>query len=66
MTHKCIYCKKEKDASEFNREHVVPRMMGTYENGFVLNDNQVCKECNTFAYTDVRIFSNLLWLFYSC
>lgn len=36
MTHKCIYCKKEKDASEFNREHVVPRMMGTYENGFVL------------------------------
>lgn len=47
MTHKCIYCKKEKDASEFNREHVVPRMMGTYENGFVLNDNQVCKECNT-------------------
>lgn len=46
--HICIYCKKEKDESEFNREHVVPRMMGTYENGFVLNRYEVCEECNSF------------------
>ena len=47
--HICIYCKKEKDESQFNREHVVPRMMGTYENGFVLSNNEVCEEdrCKT-------------------
>lgn len=46
--HICIYCKKEKDESNFNREHVVPRMMGTYENGLVLSNNEVCEECNSF------------------
>ena len=45
---KCIYCLAEKELSEFNREHVVPRMMGTYNNGFVLNDYQVCEECNSY------------------
>lgn len=48
MKHICIYCKQEKEESEFNREHVVPRMMGTYENGFVLSNNQVCEECNSY------------------
>lgn len=48
MKYKCIYCKQEKDESEFNREHVVPRMMGTYENGFVLNSYEVCEECNSY------------------
>ncbi len=46
--HKCIYCLMEKNGDEFNREHVVPRMMGTYEDGFVLSQNQVCQECNSF------------------
>jgi len=46
--HVCIYCRKEKDESEFNREHVVPRMLGTYENGLVLSNCEVCEECNTF------------------
>lgn len=46
--HKCIYCLEDKDESEFNREHVIPRMMGTYQNGFVLNEFQVCKECNSY------------------
>ena len=46
--HKCIYCLEEKRKDEFNREHVVPRMMGTYQDGFVLNDNQVCEECNKY------------------
>ena len=39
---------EEKEESEFNREHVVPRMMGTYQDNFVLNDYQVCQECNSF------------------
>ena len=44
----CIYCLTEKDESAFNREHVVPRMMGTYNNGFVLGNHQVCEECNSY------------------
>lgn len=47
-TSKCIYCLETKPVSNFNREHVISRFMGTYENAFVLNQNQVCKECNTY------------------
>ena len=50
---KCIYCLQEKVRSEFNKEHVVPEMMGKYNGGFVLSHGQVCKECNS-------IFSNQL------
>ena len=39
--HKCIYCLQEKDETAFNREHVVPRMMGTYQNGYVLSNYEV-------------------------
>ncbi len=53
-THKCIYCLNEKDESEFNREHVVPQMMGTYQNGYVLNKYQVCKECNSYFSTELE------------
>jgi len=46
--HKCIYCLREKEESEFNREHVIPQMMGTYNDNQVLNKNQVCRCCNTY------------------
>ncbi len=48
MKYTCIYCKQEKDESEFNREHVVPRMMGRYTQGLVLSQHQVCQECNSY------------------
>jgi len=48
MEYTCIYCKNKKDESEFNREHVVPQMMGRYTNGLVLSDNQVCEACNSY------------------
>lgn len=48
MKHICIYCKNEKEEAEFNREHVVPQMYGRYQNGFVLNNFQVCKDCNSY------------------
>ncbi len=55
MRYKCIYCLQEKDESEFNREHVVPRMMGTYnQNGMVLSEHQVCKDCNSYFSTDLE------------
>lgn len=46
--YECIYCRQLKEKTQFNREHVVPRMMGTYMNGFVLNSCQVCEECNSY------------------
>jgi hypothetical protein len=46
---KCIYCLEQKPISEFNCEHVIPRMMGTYEpTSLVLNHNEVCSECNSY------------------
>ena len=46
--HKCIYCLQEKNDTDFNREHVVPRMMGTYQDGYVLSNYEVCEECNSY------------------
>ena len=54
MKYTCIYCKKEKEDEEFNREHVVPRMMGRYTDGFVLSDHQVCQECNSFFSREIE------------
>lgn len=48
MRYTCIYCKEEKDEKEFNREHVVPRMMGRYTDGLVLSGHQVCQSCNVY------------------
>ena len=44
---KCIYCLQEKKR-EFNKEHVVARSFGTYQNAAVLSHFEVCRECNTF------------------
>lgn len=45
---KCIYCLEDKPEDEFNREHVIPQMMGTFEENQVLNNLQVCIECNSY------------------
>lgn len=47
-TFKCIYCLQEKSETDFNREHVISRMFGTYENAPVLNHCEVCMECNSY------------------
>lgn len=52
--HKCMYCLQTKDDAEFNREHVVPEMMGKYQNGYVLSSFQVCKDCNTYFSNQVE------------
>ena len=54
MKHICIYCKQEKDEEQFNKEHVVPRMMGRYAQGLVLSNFQVCKQCNTFFSKEIE------------
>ena len=40
----CIYCKRARDASAFNTEHVIPQAFGLFENNLTLHC--VCKECN--------------------
>lgn len=52
--HICIYCKKEKEDDAFNREHVIPRMMGRYVNAPVLSNYQVCQECNSFFSKEIE------------
>ena len=55
---RCIYCLRDKPQEDFNREHVVPRMFGTYgTNAPVLGNYQVCKECNSFFSTN---FENVI------
>lgn len=54
MDYTCIYCKQKKNETEFNREHVVPRMMGTYIDGWVLSDHQVCQQCNSFFSKEIE------------
>ena len=54
MKHICIYCKQEKEETEFNREHVVPHMYGGYQDGLVLSDHQVCQECNSYFSTNLE------------
>jgi hypothetical protein len=46
--NKCIYCLSEKSDEKFNIEHVVPRSLGRYDNGYTLYENQVCEECNSY------------------
>ena len=41
----CVWCKKEKRGRDFNKEHVLPRSFGTFENNITL-DKKVCRECN--------------------
>lgn len=52
--HTCIYCKKEKEDDAFNREHVIPRMMGRYINAPVLSNYQVCQECNSYFSKEIE------------
>lgn len=53
---KCLYCHEVKNASAFNREHVVPEAFGTFEHNMVLQQ-VVCEACNTYfgSHLDVRL-----------
>lgn len=45
-TRKCMYCLVEKKSNEFNKEHVLPQLMGMYENGLTIKS--VCNDCNSY------------------
>ncbi len=50
----CIYCKKGKGKKEFDREHVLPELLGKFKNNFVLH-NKVCKECNSYFGNNLEV-----------
>lgn len=43
----CIWCRADKDESEFNVEHVMPQSFGTFEANLTLV-NEVCKDSNDY------------------
>jgi hypothetical protein len=43
----CLYCLESKDASAFNREHVVPETFGKFNSNFVLQET-LCESCNSY------------------
>jgi hypothetical protein len=43
----CLYCEEAKATDQFNREHVLPKAFGRYEDNFVLH-RLVCIDCNSF------------------
>jgi len=44
---KCIYCLHDKPSSDFNREHVIPKLLGTFKQNLTLH-NAVCRDCNQY------------------
>jgi len=51
----CIYCKKAKYPEEFNKEHVIPKSFGHFENNLTLIQ-MVCKECNAYFSGEFELF----------
>ncbi|APC14434.1 HNH endonuclease [Pseudomonas frederiksbergensis] len=46
MAH-CIYCRTDKDDSEFTLEHVIPQFLGGAHSPDFLKTRDVCKNCNS-------------------
>ena len=49
---RCIYCRAEKDAGAFTREHVLHEGFGRFKNGLTLID-MVCGDCNQAFANDI-------------
>ncbi len=54
MVRRCIYCLGEYPENAFNREHVVPRQLGSFENNLTLTDT-VCIECNRYFGNSIEL-----------
>jgi hypothetical protein len=51
---RCIYCLRDLPAEGFNREHVVPRQLGSFENSPTLL-HAVCIECNRYFGNSIEL-----------
>ncbi len=45
-TRHCIYCRRDKDETEFTLEHVIPQFLGGAHAPDTLKTRDVCKQCN--------------------
>ncbi|MDD3940269.1 MAG: HNH endonuclease [Candidatus Pacebacteria bacterium] len=50
---KCIYCNKEKEKELFNTEHVLPRMLGTFQENLTIKGH-ICKNCNSVIFSSLE------------
>lgn len=51
---KCIYCKKDENETNFNScEHVIPRLLGSFDNNMTLH-NTVCDFCNSTIFNPLE------------
>lgn len=51
----CIYCKRNRSLREFDKDHIMPRSFGKFQNGLTLI-NSVCSECNHYFSKELELF----------
>jgi len=54
----CIYCQRVDPPCGFNREHVVPEALGTFEGDVVTLTQEVCTDCNQYFGDNLEIVLN--------
>jgi hypothetical protein len=53
-SYTCVYCLETKEESEFNKDHVMPKCFGTFEQGMTLI-NKVCASCNKYLGDNIEL-----------
>ena len=53
MKKKCVYCQTENQELFKSREHVIPRLMGAFENNPTII-NLICDECNSLIFSKLE------------
>ena len=48
----CVYCGRTKETVAFTREHVIPRLLGSFSNSPTI---EICKECNSNIFSPLEI-----------
>ena len=51
----CIYCKRNINLREFDKDHIMPRSFGKFQNCLTLI-NAVCRECNHYFSKELELF----------
>jgi hypothetical protein len=54
----CIYCQRVDPLCGFNREHVVPEALGTFEGDVITLTQEVCRDCNQYFGDNLEIVLN--------
>lgn len=54
----CIYCQRTDPQCGFNREHVIPEALGTFEGDVVTLTEEACVDCNQYFGDTLELFLN--------